>query len=303
MLVTRTHLSELVWKRLQLYALGRDEQRPALHTHPPLDRLDPGVDPDLPRPLAPLPGRERLLGHRVGPHDVEVGRQRGALVRDVQAGRERALAAGGQVAGGGARAVLVQDGGDEAAVDDARPADGAGPEVDDGDGLAGPVVVPDVLVPADAAGPAQGAGREAPRPGGGGGGGAGGVVVPRQALVGVVVAGGPVRVGEEAPHDGEVGRGLADVGEQGGVDLGAGDEGRGRGEHGAEAGAGRGAQEEEEDGGYPATPAASGWRWGVVWVGGLGGGRWTRWGGSGGGGGGGGCGCVWWDSVLLEESR
>lgn len=126
--------------------------------------------------------------------------------------------------------MLVQDRGDEAPVHDARPARGARAEVDDGDGLARPAVAPHVLVPAQAARPAQGPRRDARRPG-----------VRGEALVRLVVAGGPVPVREETLHDGQVRRRLADVGGQGGVDLGAGEEGRGRGQDGAEAGTGCGA--------------------------------------------------------------
>lgn len=126
--------------------------------------------------------------------------------------------------------MLVQDGGDDAPVHDARPADGAGAKVDDGDGLARRPVVPDVLVGAHAAGAGQGTRRDALRARG-----------ARDALVGVVVAGQPVRVREQVFDQGEVAGRVADVGGEGGVDLGAWEERWGRGEDSADGGAGRGA--------------------------------------------------------------
>lgn len=201
----RTHSHRIIGRGLkvlrhppQAHRLGRHKQRAALDARLAVDGLDAGVDPDLPPLLAPLARGQLLVGHGAGAQDVDVGRQRGPLVDDVEVCGEHA--AGAEVLERGARGVLVQQGGDGAAVDDAGPAYCPRAQVDDGDDLAGGAVVEDVLVGADAAGAGQGPRCYAlgPRLGG-------------DALVGLVVEAGPLRVREEVLHHGELGGGGADV--------------------------------------------------------------------------------------------
>lgn len=191
----------------QVHRLGRHKQRAALDARIALSRLNSGIHPDLPPPLSPLLRRKPLLGDRPGAQDVEVGRQRRPLVGDVEVRGEQAAApAGREVLERRARRVLVQQRRDEPAVGDARPADGARAQPDDRDDLARRAVVEDVLVGADAAGARQRARGYAL-----------GARLGRDALVGVVVERGPLRVREEALHHGELGGGAADVAGQGGV--------------------------------------------------------------------------------------
>lgn len=245
------HDLEVLGHPPQAHRLGRHKQRAALDARLAVDRLDAGVDPDLAAPLAPLLGRQRLLRDRPGAQDVEVGRQRRPLVGDVEVCREQAPGPSGrEVPERRARRVLVQQGGDGPAVDHARPADGPRAEVHHRDDLARRGVVEDVLVGADAAGAGQGPRGYALRAGLGG-----------DALVGLVVERGPLRVREEVLHHGQLGGGGADVAGEGGVYVGAWEEGRRRGEDGADGGACCEAEEEEYRCGCPAGSSSARWRW------------------------------------------
>lgn len=188
---SRAIVSEALRDAPQLRPLGYHEQRPRPHALAAPGGLEHDVDPDLPVALPALPGLELVVAQRPRPRHVEAVGVGGTAVLDVEARGEHAEVPGaeGRVGDGGARAVLVQDGGDEPAVHDERPAGGVGAEVDDvddlgrvGGGAAGRVVVEDVLVGADARGAAEGARGDAARAQGVGDGGVGFVVRPWRAV-------------------------------------------------------------------------------------------------------------------------
>lgn len=156
----------------QLLTPGYDEQGPAGDAGLAVGGLEDEVDPDLPVALAALGGRELVVAQGAGADDVEGEGSGGAAVLQVEAGREHALAAGAErgLLEGGARAVLVEDGRERAAVHHRGEARDAGAEVDDVDDLGARVwwggggggggldraVVEDVLVGAYAGGGAEG---------------------------------------------------------------------------------------------------------------------------------------------------
>lgn len=138
----------------QLSPFGNYKQRSPAHTLQPLRRLQPNINPDLARALPPVVGLELLVAPCAGLDHVEPPRERRPQVRQIQVRRQHALAAGGGLGEGGARRVLVEEGGEQAAVHDARPAGGGEAEEDDVDDgfVGGGWGVEDVLVGADAGG-------------------------------------------------------------------------------------------------------------------------------------------------------
>lgn len=113
--------------------------------------------------LVAVLGRRLVVIAKDGPRpdDVEGVGQGGLLVGQVQVGRD--AHARREAVDGAAAHALVQDGGQRAAVDDAREAGQAAAKVDDAHHLARRGVVEDALV-GEAAAPRHGAGRDARRP-------------------------------------------------------------------------------------------------------------------------------------------
>lgn len=165
--------SEALGNPPELLAPGYDEQGAAGDAGLAVEGLEEEVDPDLPVALAALGGVELVVAEGAGADDVEGAGGGGPAVLQVEAGREHALAAGAErgLLEGGARAVLVEDGGERAAVHHRGEARDAGAQVDDvddlgarvwwgggerGEGGPGRAVVEDVLVGAYAGGAAEG---------------------------------------------------------------------------------------------------------------------------------------------------
>lgn len=215
-------------QRLQLDALGHDEQRLGVDAHPAVEGLERAVDPHL---AVALGGVVALVlgGGGARAHDVEARGDGGGAVRELEAGGD--AGAGGEPEDGAAAEGLVEHGGEGAAVDDARPARGPGAEVDDADELARGAVVEEALE-REAAGAREGARGDARRDHARG--------EPR-----VRVPARPGRVGGQLPDEREGRAVLVDLGRQEDVAGGARGVARGRGEGVAEERAEGDADEQE----------------------------------------------------------